>query len=146
MRVFVQSLDGEVRKWFRELPPNSIDGITTLEEVFMRQWGDTNDYFYYITEFGALKRKLGETVTDFTKHFNKMYSKILTEINPTETCAKIAYANTLDAEFSLLQRERRDITLVNMQEATLEVQSNLMETNKLRDELEYHGEDKKKKK
>ena len=27
MRVFAQSLDGEVRKWFRELPPDSIDGI-----------------------------------------------------------------------------------------------------------------------
>ena len=36
MRVFVQSLDGEVRKWFRELPPNSIDGINALEEAFMR--------------------------------------------------------------------------------------------------------------
>ena len=31
MRVFVQSLDGEVRKRFRELPPNSIDGIDALE-------------------------------------------------------------------------------------------------------------------
>ena len=36
MRVFVQSLDGEVRKWFKELPPNSIDGIDALEEAFMR--------------------------------------------------------------------------------------------------------------
>ena len=36
MRVFVQSLDGEVRKWFRELPPNFIDGIDALEEAFMR--------------------------------------------------------------------------------------------------------------
>ena len=42
----------------------------------MRQWGDTKYYIYYITEFGALKRKLGDTVTDFTKIFNKMYSKI----------------------------------------------------------------------
>ena len=42
--MFVQILDGEVRKWFREFPPNSIDGINALEEVFMRQWGDTKDY------------------------------------------------------------------------------------------------------
>ena len=33
MRVFVQSLDGEVRKWFRELPPNSIDGIDARRGV-----------------------------------------------------------------------------------------------------------------
>ena len=76
MRICVQSLDGEVRKWFRELPLNSIDGINTLEESFMRKWEDTKDYLYYITKFGALKRKQGETVTDFTKCFKKMYSKI----------------------------------------------------------------------
>ena len=51
MRVFVQSLDGEVIEWFRELPPNSINGIDALEEAFMRQWGDTKDYLYYMTEF-----------------------------------------------------------------------------------------------
>ena len=67
MRVFVQSLDGEVRKWFRELPPKSIDGIDALEEVFMRQWGDTKDYLYYITEFGSLKRKKDEAVEIFLK-------------------------------------------------------------------------------
>ena len=38
MRVFVQSLDGEVRKWFRGLTPGSIAGIETLDDVFLRQW------------------------------------------------------------------------------------------------------------
>ena len=38
----------------------------------MRQWGDTKDYLYYITEFGALKREKNEPVTDFSKCFNKM--------------------------------------------------------------------------
>ena len=36
MRMFVQSLDGEVRRWFRELPANSITLIEQLQEVFMR--------------------------------------------------------------------------------------------------------------
>ena len=36
MRMFVQSLDGEVRKWFRELPANSITLIEELQDVFMR--------------------------------------------------------------------------------------------------------------
>ena len=45
MQLFVQSLDGEVMKWLREFPQNSIYGIKTLEEFFMRQWGDTNIIF-----------------------------------------------------------------------------------------------------
>jgi hypothetical protein len=83
MRVFVQSLDGEARKWFRGLTPGSIVGIEALDDAFLRHWGDKKDFLYYITEFGSLKRKEGESVSDFSKRFNKMYNKIPTEINPT---------------------------------------------------------------
>jgi hypothetical protein len=83
MRVFVQSLDGEARKWFRGLTLGSIAGIEALDDVFLRQWGDKKDFMYYITEFGSLKRKEGESVSEFSKRFNKMYNKIPAEINPT---------------------------------------------------------------
>jgi hypothetical protein len=36
MRVFVQSLDGEVRKWFRGLTLGSISKIEALDDVFLR--------------------------------------------------------------------------------------------------------------
>ena len=36
MRVFVQSLDGEARKWFRELTPRSIVDIEALDDVFLK--------------------------------------------------------------------------------------------------------------
>ena len=77
----------------------------------MRQWGDTKDHTYYITEFGALKRKKNETTTDFSKHFNKMYGRIPTEIKPSKASAKLTYANSFDHEFSLHLREIRSVTL-----------------------------------
>jgi hypothetical protein len=83
MRVFVQSLDGEVRKWFRGLTPGPIARIEALDDVFLRQWGDKKDFMYYITELGSLKRKKGESVSDFSKRFNKMYNKIPAKIKPT---------------------------------------------------------------
>jgi hypothetical protein len=83
MRLFVQSLYGEARKWFRSLPPNSIADIDALDNTFLSYWGDKKDYLYYITEFGALKRKQGEYISNFTRRFNKMYSKILDEIKPS---------------------------------------------------------------
>ena len=49
--MFVHSLDGEVRRWFRELPANSITLIEELQHVFTRQWGDTKDHTSYITKF-----------------------------------------------------------------------------------------------
>jgi hypothetical protein len=36
MRIFVHSLEGEARKWFRALPPRSIDGIEALDKAFLR--------------------------------------------------------------------------------------------------------------
>ena len=69
---------------------------------------------YYITEFGALRRKKDETIADFSKRFNKMYGKIPAEIKPSETFVKLTYANAFDHDFSLLLRERRLVTLLNM--------------------------------
>ena len=82
-RLFVQSLDGEARKWFRELPTSSIAGIDALDVAFLRHWRDRRDCFYYIIEFGELKGKNGESLSDFTKRFNKMYQKIPNEIKPS---------------------------------------------------------------
>jgi hypothetical protein len=114
MRVFFHSLDGDPRRWFSGLAPRYIDGIVALDDVFLRHWGDKKDFLYYITEFGALKRKEGEIVSDFLKRFNKMYNKIPLAIKPTETFSKISYASDFYPEFCLLLRERRDTSLVHM--------------------------------
>jgi hypothetical protein len=85
MRLFVQRLNGEARKWFRNLPPNSIADIIALDDAFLKHWADKNDFLYYITEFGALRRKQGESIPDFTKRFSQIYGKIPKEIKPSET-------------------------------------------------------------
>ena len=57
MRLFMQSLDGEVRKWLREFPTNFINGIYGLETTFIEQWGYKKDYPFYHIETRALKIK-----------------------------------------------------------------------------------------
>jgi hypothetical protein len=92
-----------------------------LDEAFIKQSGDGRDYLYYITDFGALKRKNGESIFYFTKRFNNMYGRIPYEIKPTEASTKITYAISFDAELSLLFRERTYTTFLSMQEATIDV-------------------------
>jgi hypothetical protein len=132
MRIFVHSLQGEARKWFKALPPGSIDGIEALDNAFLRQWGDKKDFMYYMTEFGSLKRKEGESVSDFSKRFNKMYNRIPAEIKPSEASAKITYSSAFDPDFCLLLRERRATTLAHMQDAAVEVESNILAVDRLR--------------
>jgi uncharacterized small protein (DUF1192 family) len=136
MRVFVQSLEGEVRKWFRGLAPGSIAGIEALDSVFLRQWGDRKDYMYYMTEFGSLKKMEGESVSDFSKRFNKMYNKIPAEIKPSEASAQISYAGTFDPDFCLVLRERRATSLAQMQDAAIEVESNILAADRLRNQAD----------
>jgi hypothetical protein len=57
MRIFVHSLEGEARKWFRALPPRSIDGIEALDNTFLRQWGDKKDFMYYMTRVWVFEEK-----------------------------------------------------------------------------------------
>jgi hypothetical protein len=111
MRLSVQSLNGEARKWFRSFPPNSIADIVALDDAFPKHWADMKEFLYYITEFSALRRKQGESIPDFTRRFNQMYGKIPEEIKASETSAKINFSNAFDAEFFLFLRERRTTTL-----------------------------------
>ena len=136
MRFFVQRLDGEARKWFMGLILGSIAGIEALDDVFLRQWGDKKDFMYYITEFGSLKRKEGESFSDFSKRFNKMYNKIPAEIKPTKASAKITYAISFDPDFCLLLRERTTTSLAHMEDASLEVESNMLEVDQLRNKFD----------
>jgi hypothetical protein len=100
-------LDGQARKWFKELPANSMVGIEKLDEVFLKHWGERRDLLYYITEFGNLRRENGESVSDFTKRFDKMFGKIPAKIKPIDASTKITYSSAFDLEFFLILRERR---------------------------------------
>jgi hypothetical protein len=132
MRIFVHSLDGEARKWFRDFSPGSIDGIEALDEAFLKNWGDRKDFPYYITKFISLKKGEGEYVFDYSKRFNIMYNKIPTEVKPAETSAKITYSSAFDPDFCLLLRERRVTSLAHMQDAATEVESNILAVDKIR--------------
>jgi hypothetical protein len=132
MRDFVQSLDGNARDWFKDLPPRYIDRIDALDDSFLRHWGNKKYFLYCIIEFGALKREEGESVLDFSKRFNNICKKIPIEIKPTETSTKITYASAFDPEFFLMLRERRSTSLAHMRDVALAVESNIFPVDKIR--------------
>jgi uncharacterized small protein (DUF1192 family) len=87
-----------------------------------------------MTEFGSLKKQEGESVSDFSKRFNKMYNKIPAEIKPSEASAQISYASAFDPDFCLVLRERRATSLAQMQDAAVEVESNILAADRLRNQ------------
>ena len=111
-------------------------GIEALDDIFLKHWGERRDHLYYITEFSNLKRENGESVSNFTKRFNNIYNNIPTEIKPTDTLARITYANAFDSDFCLLLRERRSASLSLMQDASLEVESNILASQKVKGKID----------
>ena len=49
LRLFTQSLLGEVRKWFKALPATSILNFSSFETLFLARWGDKNNLLQLIT-------------------------------------------------------------------------------------------------
>ena len=65
-----------------------------------------------------------------------MYSKIPTEIKPTDTSTRITYANAFDSDLCLLLRERRSSSLSLMQDVSLEVESNILASQKVKGKMD----------
>ena len=49
MRLFMKSLVGDVRKWFRALPTGSIAYFKAFETSFLSKWGDKKNPLQLLT-------------------------------------------------------------------------------------------------
>ena len=61
-----------------------------------------------------------------------MYNKIPAEVKPSKASAQISYAGAFDPDLCLLLRERRATSLAQMQDAAIEVESNILVDDRLR--------------
>lgn len=62
MRLFVQSLEGNVRIWFRQIRVDAIRKWNEVITIFKNQWGVKKYHVYFLTEIEELKRNPGEQV------------------------------------------------------------------------------------
>jgi hypothetical protein len=132
MRLFAQSLSGEVRKWFKALPAASIPNFASFETTFLARWGDKKNPLQLLTQYNNLKRTPSETVQEFSTRFMKVYSSIPAEVKPPPGAAQLRYVDSFDSDFTLLLRERRSTTLDDMMNDAIEVEVNLMASGKIK--------------
>ena len=72
MRIFTQSLGGDVKKWFKSLPPGSIQDLPALYQTFINKWEVKANPRQLLAEYISLKRNVGESVHDYTMRFNRI--------------------------------------------------------------------------
>jgi hypothetical protein len=89
MRMFTQRLLGDVRKWFKALPPTSIRDFATFEMSFLNKWGDKKNPLQLLTQYNNMKKAPKETVQEFLAHFLKVYNSIPAEVKPPRCCVVV---------------------------------------------------------
>jgi hypothetical protein len=138
MRLFAQSLAGEVRKWFRALPTASILNFEAFETSFLAKWGDKKNPLQFLTQYNNMRRSPSETVQEFLARFMKVYNSIPTEVKPPPRDAQLRYDDSFEIDFSLLLREIRSNSLDDMMSDAIEVELNLMASRKIKYNSNIH--------
>ena len=69
MRIFSQSLGGEVKKWFKNLAPHSINDLPSLYQTFIKKWEIRKNPLQILSDYTNLKRNTGESVHDYCTRF-----------------------------------------------------------------------------
>jgi hypothetical protein len=126
MRLFAQSLTGDVKKWFKALPAASVPDLVAFQRSFLDRWEVKKNPLQILSEYENIRRNQGETVQDYCTHFNNLYNAIPTEIKPPQGLALIKFPDGFDADMSYQLRERNVATLEDMQKSAISVEANLL--------------------
>jgi len=54
MKIFVQSLTGDVRIWFRALAANSIANPNSIYQTFLNRWEKKKDPLHILSEYDTI--------------------------------------------------------------------------------------------
>ena len=127
MRIFAQSLGGDVKKWFKILPPGSIQDLPALYHTFIKKWETRANPHQLLAEYMSLKINVGESVHDYTTRFNKIYNALPPHMKPPQGMALAKYPKGFDADMAYQLRERDYNTLEDMQKGAVSVEANMIE-------------------
>lgn len=114
MKIFVQSLTGDVRLWFRALPANSIDDPDSLYQTFLNRWEKKKDPLHILSEYDTIRRSPQETVLDYCARFYNVYNAIPQNLRPPPNLALIKFPDGFDFDMAYQLRERAPPTLADM--------------------------------
>jgi hypothetical protein len=126
MRLFAQSLTGDVKKWFKALPAASVPDLVAFQRSFLDRWEVKKNPLQILSEYENIRRNQGETVQDYCTRFNNLYNAIPAEIKPPQGLALIKFPDGFDADMSYQLRERNSTTLADMQKSAISVEANLL--------------------
>ena len=120
----------EARKWYKNLPENSILSYQALEYSFKEKWEEKKNPMQYLSQYHSMKRRESEYIQDFSDEFMKVYNSIPSQFKPPIGSSQLHYVESFDSEFTLWLSERRSASLEAMMKDAIEVEVNLVAARK----------------
>jgi hypothetical protein len=111
MKMFVSSLEGEARSWYKSLQDNTIAILTPFFNKLLERWGNKQDTSFPLRNFIDLTEKENETILEFNTRFGKAYHKIPNTVIPNDEFDLIAYLEKSDGILGVLIRKKDPTTL-----------------------------------
>jgi hypothetical protein len=126
MRIFSQSLTGDVNKWFKALVAGILNNITSFHQSFLSIWKLKKNALQILSEYESIKRNQGESVQDYCAHFNNIYNAIQNNIKPPQILYLIKVPDGFDADISYQLRDINPATLEEMKKCVVTVEENML--------------------
>jgi len=126
MRLFARTLVGDVRKWFRASPVNSIDSLEVFRQQFLNKWEKKKNPLQILSQYENIRRGPNETIQDYYSRFNSIYNSIPVNLRPPPDLALIKFPDGFDTDMAKQLRERNPPTLEGMQSVAVSVEANLL--------------------
>lgn len=126
MRIFVQSLTGDVRTWFRSLTANTITTPDELYQAFTNRWEKKKDPLHILGEYDTIKRGPQETILEYYARFNNVYNAIPQNLRPPPDLALYKFPDGFDPDMAYQLKERAPETLEDAQKFVVTVEANLI--------------------
>jgi len=118
--MFTHSLVGEVKRWLRDLP---VESITS--------WTEKKSHHQYLSDFYAPRRRNTGTIMKLNKIFENLYHTMSVELRPLEVTTKVYYALAHHPDSAFFFRERKSPTLEQMFIDAEGIENNLWVCGKL---------------
>jgi hypothetical protein len=126
MILFANTLHGNARAWYYNLPNASITSMDQFEEVFLKKWGiKSEDIPVLLKNFEDIKQRENETLFDFQSRFEGTLTQIPRDHRPGEDYVVHIYTHAILAHLGLPLRRRAPKTLNEAYGMAKEIKNNI---------------------
>jgi hypothetical protein len=126
MKLFSNTLHGDAKKWYDNLPNASITSMDQFEEVFLEEWGiQSEDISVLQKNFEDIKQTENETLFNFQDRFEDTLHQIPASHRPKQEYVVHLYTHAILAHLGLPLRRRAPKMLNEAYGMAKEIEQNI---------------------